>query len=70
MTNVTYIYSRLLLGFLVISTSSYSALIQAASQILTTLSANSRLIPTHACWAAEAWRCTNSSNSGSACTSP
>ena len=32
MTNVTYIYSRLLLGFLVVSTSSYSALIHAASQ--------------------------------------
>ena len=30
--DVTYIYSRLLLGFLVVSTSSYSALIHDASQ--------------------------------------
>ena len=42
MTNVTYIYSRLLLGFLVVSTSYCSALIHAASQSRTTLLAYSR----------------------------
>ena len=42
MTNVTYIYSRLLLGFLVASTSFCSALIHAASQSRTTLLAYSR----------------------------
>ena len=41
MTNVTYIYSRLLLGFLVASTSYCSALIQAASQSPLPSSSNS-----------------------------